>query len=592
LAEHGSARAFLSFLPQAPLPSTIVGIRLESAGARAGGDVRFVGFVRRRVGDTYRRAGGQARIVLVGRGKTVAETSARLDAAGAFAGTLHIPDGADSGDYAVLSEIAEGGRPAVGGASLHVDAGRFVALAVHANCPCSSSDPVIVKVLAREAQGGVADLPISVRVVRAPHVLPPGAAEGAAQWGTALVYEKTVRTDENGVARVELPPPGDGLASTYGVSARASGATATARVTVPVSSTALAIEPDAERIGAGEAAAFSVRGFDATDGEPAANLHVLVRLMHGPSSWEKDVLLDERGRGRVVFPSPGLGTDLALAKARGADGRATLDATSVSVDPSNREAGAAERDSSWSVSLDRSRYRAGEVIAASVSLPGASGDALVTLEGERVYQMRVVKIQDGRASATLRLPNALGDVRVSAAAVRGGAIVLGTVPVTIDAPGHAREMRIQLDRTTFSPGDQVRIAMRDAGGANATVLVRIADGRESGQAYFDDAPELLRIGGTTTQNPASSSPAWHAFVAPSASKAADVYAAERPRTQAAQNFALGAEEPRTLLWRTEHDQDGKISVPLPVERGRYVLSILRIDEDGSVGASSTSLNVQ
>lgn len=593
LADHGAARAFVSFLPQAPLPSTIVGIRLESAGARAGEDVRFIGFVRRRAEGDYRRASGDVRVALIGRGKVITQTSAHLDSAGAYTGMLHVPRSADSGEYAVLSEVGGAGVSSVGGTSLHIDAGKTVTLSLHTNCPCSSSEPVVLKIVAHGEREVVPNLSVGVRIVRVPHIIPPGQADDASRWGTTLVYEKTLRTDENGAARVELLAPADGLASSYGVSVRANGATATTRVTVPTSVTALAIEPDAQRIGIGEGAGFSVRGFDAAAGAPAAHLRVIVRLMHAASSWEKEAVLDERGRTHIVFKSPSLGTNLALAKAQGADGRQVLDATAVSVDPSNHDTGAADRASSWKIALNRDRYHPGDEIAVSASVPGASGDAFVTLEGERTYQVRVAKIENGRAVTTLKLSDALGDVRVGVAAVRDGAVVLGSVPVTIDAPGHVHEIRVTLDRPNFRPGEQARLVMRDGGmPGKATVLVRIADGRESAQAYFDDAPDLLKVGGTTTQNPASGDPSWHAFAAPSYSTAADVYAAERPRTQHTEDAALSVEAPRTLLWRVERDEDGKLSVPLPDARGRYVLSLLRIGDDGSVGAASTSVVVQ
>jgi hypothetical protein len=593
LADYGAARAFVSFLPQAPLPSTIVGIRLESAGARAGEDVRFIGFVRRRVAGDYRRAGGEVRVALIGRGKTAAQTSARLDSAGAYSGVLHVPRDADSGQYAVLAAVGGEGASSVGGTSLHVDAGKSVVLAIRTNCPCSSTESAVLKIFARGEHEVVANLPIVVRVVRVPHIIPPGEADDAPRWGTTLVYEKTVRTDEHGAARVRLLAPEDGLASSYGVSARSDGATATTRVTVATSSTALAVEPDADRIGSAEEAGFTVRGFDAADGAPAAHLRVFVRLMHGASASEKETVLDEHGRARVVFKAPSLGTNLVLAKAQGADGRRALDATAVSVDPAYRDTGAAGRASSWKIVLNRDHYQAGDQIGVSATVPGATGDAFVTLEGERVYQMRIVKIENGRAETRLKLPDAQGDVRVGVAAVRDGAVVLGSVPAAIDAPGHVHEIHVTLDRASFHPGDQARIKIGDGGvSGKATVLVRIADGRESAQAYLDDVPDLLKVGGTTTQNPAAGDPAWHAFAAPPNSQAADIYTAERPRTQSTEDAALTVEAPRTLLWRVERDENGKLSVPLPGERGRYVLSLLCIGDDGSVGASSTSVNVQ
>jgi hypothetical protein len=46
LASSGAGRAFVSLLPQAPVPAGIVGIRLDTAVVRAGERIRFVGFAR------------------------------------------------------------------------------------------------------------------------------------------------------------------------------------------------------------------------------------------------------------------------------------------------------------------------------------------------------------------------------------------------------------------------------------------------------------------------------------------------------------------------------------------------------------------
>ncbi|HTV73812.1 MAG TPA: hypothetical protein VME66_08925, partial [Candidatus Acidoferrales bacterium] len=70
LADDGPSRAFVSLLPQAPLPPTIVGLRLENASVHSGGSVRFIGFVRRRIGGDYRRAVGDVHVTLVDNGRT------------------------------------------------------------------------------------------------------------------------------------------------------------------------------------------------------------------------------------------------------------------------------------------------------------------------------------------------------------------------------------------------------------------------------------------------------------------------------------------------------------------------------------------
>ena len=64
LAQWGNSYAFLSLLPEAPLPATIVGVRTDSAVVRAGGTVRVVGFARSRAGAILRPTGGSATISL------------------------------------------------------------------------------------------------------------------------------------------------------------------------------------------------------------------------------------------------------------------------------------------------------------------------------------------------------------------------------------------------------------------------------------------------------------------------------------------------------------------------------------------------
>ncbi|HTV73586.1 MAG TPA: hypothetical protein VME66_07780, partial [Candidatus Acidoferrales bacterium] len=467
-----------------------------------------------------------------------------------------------------------------------------VALDVRADCPCSPDRPVGLTVTARSAQLGVPNLPISLRVIRTPHIVPPGAAEDAPRWGTTEVLDRNLVTDAQGRARVELPVPADGLASTYGVLASTDGATASTRVAVPTAPVALAVEPEVDLVAPGEPAAFDVRGFDASDGTPRAGLDVKVTLAHGPVTQVQEVTLDARGRARVSFAQPSLGTDLAFAQTD-VDGERALDVSSVTVDPTAAQSEATAGSANYVVTLDRDRYRIGDRIVVSASLPGAVGDALVTLEGARTYQARIAHVVNGRAVTALTLGDVAGDVTVDVAAVHDGAVALGATPVAVDGPGHPREVALSLDTTTYAPGAIAHLTLSDGGISGATIAVRIADGRESESAYLDDAPDVLRIGGTTTQNPASENPAWHAFVAPAGSKAADVYAAERPRTQETNDLTLGAAaSPRTYFWRVAHTDGTVPDVVVPTDPGHYVLSLLEIADDGDVGADSVSLDVR
>ncbi len=589
LAQDGAAPSFVSLLPQAPLPQAIVGLRLDSAVARAGETVRFAGFVRRRTAAGYRRATGEARITLVGHGNTLASKAVNLDEAGAFSGELDVPAGFEEGEYAVLA--AAGG--AVGGTTVHVDAAGDLALAIRAGCPCDPDKPVTIGLTATRGLTGAPDVAIHLRVVRTPHIVPPGSAEDAVRWGTTVVDERTVRSDASGDASLVLQAPSDGLDSTYAVRATARGATATSRIAVPMNKIALALEPLAPSADVGAPIAFDLRGFDASDGTPAAGLSVQVHIAHGVSEQSQNVILDEQGHARVTFRTPYLGTNLALAEA-GAGSHRPRDAAAVVVEPSALAGRTVSAGGDVSVTLDKARYRPGDRVGVSASAPGANGDALVTLDGARTYQSRVTAVSGGRASTTLDLGEPQGDARVSVAFVRDGAVAFGTAQLHVDAPGHARATELVLDKTTYAPGATVHVSVRDdaAPGSAATFAIRIADGLESGPALFDDAPDILSTGATTSQYPSADDPGWHAYVAPAGSKASDIFAAERARKVPTEVPTLGAAAPRTLLWTVERVTGGSFDVVVPKGRGKFVLSVLKIADDGDVGAASGSFTVQ
>lgn len=588
LAESGAGRAFVSLLPQAPLPPSIVGLRVESAVVRAGERVRFVGFARTHGTGVYRKAAGDARVTLLGKGATLASTVVHLDGAGAFAGEVTIPATLDAGDYAVLVAAAGG----IGGTSVHIDAASDVALAIHAACPCDPERSVPISVTAQRGAAAAPGVAVRVQIVRAPHVVPPGASEDATRWGTTVVYDRTLQTNAEGLARIDVPAPSDGLDSTYGIGATTRGATATTRVVVPNARVSLALEPDRPGADVGEPVAFNVRGFDPADGSPAPALAVVVRLTHGASTQEQKLTLDTGGRGRVVFKQTSLGSNLALAEALVA-GRHLSDATAVLVEPSALAGKPSSATNPVSVTTDKLRYGPGERAVVRARAEGAAGDAFVTLDGARTYQTWVAHVSGGSAGAVLAAGDARGAVAVSASFVREGAISSGATQLSLDAPGQPRATELALNKASYAPGETLHVVVHDGPPlGEATLAVRIADGRESGSALFDDAPDVLAAGATASQVSSSENPAWHAYVVPARSKASDIFAAERPRNAATGVPALGAAAPRTLYWNVASASGATVDVPAPEERGHFVLSILKIATDGEVGAASAAFSVR
>jgi len=589
LAEWGASKTFVSFLPQPPVPATVVGVRADRANVRAGERLRVVGFARRRAGAAYRPASGDVRVAMLARGRTIASATARLDAAGAFATDLAIPADAPAGDAAVLA--AAGG--ATGGAAVHIDGiGGDVVLGIAADCGanCPGDAGFFVAVTARRADGAVfAGRDVRVRVVRSPHLAPPGTAPEAGGWATTQIEDVRVRTDANGVARVAIPGPTDGLASTYGVVASSGPSTASSQIVTPTARVALAIVPERAQLDIGEPAAFDVRGFDAADGRPAAGLAVRLRLEHGPTSQEQQVTLGADGRARAVFRNVVPGTSLALAQAS-VDGRTALDANAITVAPQALLGGQSHRSVEAQIATDKPRYRAGERVHVEASLSGAAGDAFFDMEGARAMGEQTAPVSGGRASATFAVPQTVGDTAVGVAFVRDGAMEYATQHVAIDGQGHARTTALTADKGTYAPGSVAHVTIADGDDrAPATLAIRLADERASGGASFEDAAAVLAGSGTTTQDPASSDPAWHGSVTPSRSTAVDLGATERSAPSTA---LVGAASEHALVWRIDRADKEGFDLTVPQTPGRYVVSVLKMSDDGDVGAATVAIEVK
>jgi len=589
LAEWGKSRAFVSFLPQSPPPSSVVAVRVDRGAVRAGETVRVIGFVRKRSGDVYKPATGNAELRIVANGRELVKTTVELDGAGAFGTELAVPADAPAGDVVVLASAAG----ASGGATMHVDGVGDTALTVQAPCTtsCPSDQTIPLTVAARRLGLVAPNAAIRVRVIRTPHVLAPGQLANGPAWGTTPVVDATVTTDATGLAHVTIPAPSDGLASTYGVIASSGASTASTTLVAPNAKIALAVRPLSAAIDVSDAAAIDIDGFGALDGAPAAGLAVHVTIAHGPTAQQQDVTLDANGHARVTFSNVALGMNLVSATAA-VDGRSALDVAAVTVAPQALGGAASSSAADVHVALDRARYHPGDRVGITATLPGASGDALVTMESQRGATSAVVSTRNGTAAAWLTLPETIGATSVGVAFVRDGAIVNASVPLTVDGPGHQRALTLALDRASYAPGSVATIAIADGGDTDAaTLAVRVSDRRVGSGASFDDVPGVLAGNGTTTQNLASSDPPWHTWVAPANSTAGDIFGFDRPRELPAVDTPR-SEVARVFSWAVDRSVHDSFDVVVPKDPGTYVLAVVKITDDGDVGSASIALTVQ
>lgn len=582
LAQWGSSYAFLSLLPQVPLPATIVGVRTDSAVVHAGDTVRVVGFARSRSGSVLRPASGSATVSLRSGAKAIAERRVPLDAAGAFGASFAVPANAIAGDYAVLAQIGNG----IGGATVHVDANSGgLSLDVAAQCGGACDPQHDVPLVVRSSRG---DSVVHVTVVRSPHVYIDYVPD-ATPWATTVWVDQSVRTGADGTATVLIPRPNDELASTYGVRVESSGATADTRIVVPTAGAAIRLKLDRDEQTLGTPIGFDVYANAVTAGTPLAGAVVTAQLVHGASVQRQQLTLDGNGHARASFSAPQLGTNLIFASVD--DGGRATDAAAVLVDAAAGAEAADGGSADVRVALGNSVYRGGQDISADATAPGSGGNALMTLESALGTQTAVVPVTAGRAEAHFRAADAAGDVRVGAAFVRGGAIEWTTVPLELEAPGRPQTAALALERDAgFAPGEAAKVAFRGTPPGPGTLVVRVSSGELSGSALFDSAPALLEIGVAATQTSAPAAATWHPGV-DSTGNHAQVLGFVR-RTQPPQQISLAQAETRAVSWSVVRGNGGAFSVKMPERSGRYTLSVLEISDDGSVSAASSDVVVR
>jgi hypothetical protein len=585
LAQWGASVAFVSFLPQAPLPITIVAVKTASAVVHAGDTLQVVGFARSRTGDRLRPSTGSALIQLRSRFGVAAQSSVHLDPAGAFALPLRVPASSNAGDYTVIATV----HGSSAGAAVHVDAnaaGLSLALAPTCAASCDADADIPLVLRASRGPSPVAGVRATVRIIRSPHAYADDSTDEP--WGVTQWHTVTVTTSQDGRALIEIPHPTDGLASTYGVRATSGGATADTRIVVPTSRVALRVQLQRDDIGSGEPAAFDIYATDATSRKAVQGIAVRVQLVHGASVQEQTVTLDDRGYAHGAFTSPQVGSNLVVARVLGA--QRAMDAAQVQVEPQTLQMHSAQASTRVAIVLDRKRYTAGQQARVDAFLAGAQGSALLTLESGTSTQARVIPVHDGRVTSNVRIGNAAGVLSVGLAFVRDGTLQWDSVPLVVDAPGRPINAALQLDRASYVPGSTATATLANVRAGAGTLIVRVTKTVPTGSALFASAPDLLAIGTTTTQDTAAQGASWHPWVDSTGDHA--VIQTFLRRSAPPADLTMTQADTASVYWKIDRESGDSVHVPVPGSPGRYILTLLKVHDDGRVTAASGDLIVQ
>jgi hypothetical protein len=270
--------------------------------------------------------------------------------------------------------------------------------------------------------------------------------------------------------------------------------------------------------------------------------------------------------------------------------RQAMDAAQLQVEPQTMQTQDASSSSSVTISLDKKTYKDGDTARVEASLPGAQGGAILSLESAGGTQIRVASVKNGRANAQFRIGDAPGVLTAGAAFVRDGALQWSSVPLVVDAPGRPLSAALVLDKDAYAPGSTATARIGDVRAGGGTLIVRVTKGEPTGSAVFANAPDLLAIGTTATQDTAVDGATWHPWV--DASGSHSVIQTFVRRTAPPADLTMTQADTASVYWKIDRHMGDAVEVPVPQAAGRYVISLLKIDDDGRVTAASGDLVVR
>ncbi len=413
LAQWGGSYAFLSLLPQAPLPPTIVGVATDSAVVHAGGVVRVAGFARTRSSGILRASSGSALVSLRYGATTVVRASAwRSMERARSRRRLTFRKRCRPGEYA-------GARA---GRRRHRRGDRRRRRERRGDCRSRSLRPAT-------------DAAIRARTCRCSCTL-HGRKARCASSSFARRMSTWVKRRRTclGQRRVGSTRPCVPIKAATRRSKFRTQMTNSARRTAFTQSRmaqprtrAWSFRPPMPPCGSSSShrSRALVRRCASTSmpppliRKPLDGATVTVDLTHGVSVARQELKLDAVGHAAGSFSDPQLGTNFLVAWID--DGGRATDAAQVRIDPRRRSRQTTAAARTCKIALDRTTYRMGESIGVDADAPGSQGEALITFEGALGVEARLVRVVDGRAAAEFRAVDAAGELRAGAAFVHDGA---------------------------------------------------------------------------------------------------------------------------------------------------------------------------
>lgn len=188
--------------------------------------------------------------------------------------------------------------------------------------------------------------------------------------------------------------------------------------------------------------------------------------LHPAGSW--NARTDAQGRATLGFVIPKEGGEYRLrAKAQDQGGRTISESTWLWV-ADESWAGGTQTYGMVQVTFDKKRYAPGDVAKVLVQLPNADVSPLITVEGQRLYDVRVLGA--GKRSRIVEIPvkkEYEPNVFVVASVVDGKSFNIAERSLNVTPSDRFLDVRITPSKERYLPGEE----------ASLTVTTRTADGK-------------------------------------------------------------------------------------------------------------------
>lgn len=243
------------------------------------------------------------------------------------------------------------------------------------------------------------------------------------------------------------------------------------------------------------------------EGQPQARTRL--RLAVGQAHWREDesghwwrsvesvrevtVRTDDQGRASFSFWPEEEGEWVIRAQATDRRGNRVGMVTSLYVWSGGQRV-PNYRYGKLELNLDKPRYRLGETARAVFNVEQPSGYVLVTVEGARLYEHRLLPLRANSQTADFPVrPAYLPNVFIGAARVHRKRLEQRTATLRLTTEQRVLQVSVTPDRPIASPGEAVTFSLqvRDAEGKPALAEVSLAVVDESLYALRADHPEAI-----------------------------------------------------------------------------------------------------